>query len=123
MNGLHGSDDAQLREAAEVIGVEDLNVFDAMREMGEVSFFFEGAQMRIAIEYFAVGSVTNGVYGEGEVGVDGFLANFIYLIGGEKGEAKVFGCALIRLEHGCGAGAKGSIGEEFDRTDAEGGVT
>ncbi len=109
MNGLHGSDDAELAEAGNIGGIDVLSVFDAPTEICFIGMRFEC--FFVNVEDFAIGAVADGVdaeletVGDGDVG--GF-ANGLHLLGVH---AAAGGEIRIRFEHPGAAGAEGAVGD------------
>ena len=66
MDGLHGGDHAQLRQAWDVIRMQDLHVLDPMAQMRQALLGFIAAQLLVGVQHFMIGAVADGVHGHAQ---------------------------------------------------------
>ena len=116
MVGLHGGDDAELLEARNVGGIDDLRVLDAVaRGAGD-------AGLRIGVESHGGGLVADGVKAELEAGLGAFDGHLVQLGLGVLGQAGVAGIVGVGRFHGGGAGAERAIHEALQKAGVQHGI-
>src|SRR5258708_5647540 len=116
VRGLHGGDDLEFGEAREIVGGDDLRVFDAVAAVARAIGFCDGFE---DIEGDTVGAVADGVEVELESGLVALDGQRFQFVGLHDQNAGAFGVVGIRLEHGRGAGAESTVGDHFQSAGFE----
>ena len=119
MRGLHRGDDIHVGELGEIVGRDDLGVFDAITAVALAIGRDNGGK---SIEGDVIGAVADGVKGELEgvtVALDGEGFQFVGRYAHDAGGVGVVG---IRGEHRGGASAERAVENFFQRAGFEPGV-
>ena len=114
MVGLHAGDDAELLEARDVGGIDDLRVLDAI-----AGSLVEHARLRNASRAIGSGLVADGVEAELESGGGAFDGHFVELVLRVLRKAGVVGVVGVRRFHRGGARAERAIHEAFEHAGVE----
>src|SRR3989441_1200985 len=116
VDGLHGGDHPQSGQARQVVGMEELYVFDAVpgaqpRRRAGVSF--------VGVEHPSVGAVADGVDGAPEPAGDRAfyeVSEFLPRVDGDPGIPRL---TVKWFQHAGSLRPQGAIGEDLHRSDAQ----
>ena len=114
---LHGGEDAQLPEARDVRGVEDLRVLDAEAGVLRRRVLAEGRL--VGVEHDPVGAVPDGVGPDLEAVGEGEARGLQDPLGRRDQQARVAGVVRVGLEERRATGAERAVGVELDRADGQ----
>jgi hypothetical protein len=99
MDRLHGGDEVVPRQPGQIVGVDDLDVFDAVRQ-GQSGGCIGRLPFAQHVNHLAHGPVADGVDGHGKTGRRGLGGDLPQLFGRGDNHAGVGRFALERGQHG-----------------------
>ena len=116
VNGLHRSDDVQLCQSTEVVGVQQLHMLDAMAQAGIALLF---ADHRQHVQHIVVGFVADGVNSGRQTCRAGFPDVLEHLFLVARADAAIAAAAFVRIDHQRGLRAERAVGKTLDAVDAQ----
>ena len=116
MDRLHRRDDVQLREAGDVIRVQDLRVLDAVAQMQPLA---SPAARLQHIQHHAVGPVADRVRDHRQPRIRGPADNIRHLLGAGDRYAEIARFAIVGSQHPGRARPERAIAEHLHPADAQ----